>query len=644
MSEPAPRSFLALLYGGASEAELDRALRRQSEGASVEDRARLEEEHYLALRLHDRMSEHRRREAELTALYETAHDLIAIRDVDAILAAIVRRARQLLGADMAYLSLNDEDEGASYMKVTDGSVSAEFRNLRLPLGTGLLGLVAQTGAPYYTDDYQHDQRFEHRDYIDHAVNDERLRAILGVPLLVEGKVIGALLAGHRTVRPVPPAEVTLLASFAAHAAVALENARLFEATQKALAELDEANCQMREHTRAVEQAAQAHDRLTDVLLHGGGVDDVAGVLADVLDAHLVVCDAEGAPVARVGDAAEWDIEGALAESLASGRSAEAGDGRYVAAALAGAEHLGTLVVQATSGRLEIAERRTLERGAVVTALLLLFRRSVAQAEDRVRGELLADLLSGRDEDPAWLRQRARRHRVDLGRLQVVAVASVHTGDRHRAGLVAARMGADLDGLGGEHEGRLVLLAGADPTAAPADEDPCPRALRLGRQLQAALAGAEATATVGVVALGEAAGPAEIVTAWRQACTCVETLEALGRRGEVSDPAGLGLARLVLGHGGPDELRDYLARTIGPLLDYDAQRGSELTLTLQTWFDAGRRAKQTAEALHVHPNTVAQRLERIAELLGADWREPASALEQQVALRLWQLSSHGDLIT
>ncbi|MDQ3615216.1 MAG: GAF domain-containing protein [Actinomycetota bacterium] len=104
-----------------------------------------------------------RREAELSALYETANDLTAIRDVDAILTAIVRRARQLLNADMTYLSLNDEAEGASYMKVTDGSVSAEFRNLRLPLGTGLLGLVAQTGAPYYTDDYQADQRFVHRD-------------------------------------------------------------------------------------------------------------------------------------------------------------------------------------------------------------------------------------------------------------------------------------------------------------------------------------------------------------------------------------------------------------------------------------------------------------------------------------------------
>ena len=63
--------------------------------------------------------------------------------------------------------------------------------------------MAQTGAPYYTEDYQSDERFLHREYIDSAVAGEKIRAILGVPLSVEGNVIGALLAVHRNVRPVP---------------------------------------------------------------------------------------------------------------------------------------------------------------------------------------------------------------------------------------------------------------------------------------------------------------------------------------------------------------------------------------------------------------------------------------------------------
>ena len=113
------------------------------------------------------------------------------------------------------------------------------------------------------------------EHLDEAVAGEGIRAILGVPLVLDGAVIGALLAVHRTVRPFPPAEVSLLMSFAAHAAVALENARLFARTQQALTELDAANRQVRAHAEAVEQAAHAHDALTDVLLRGGGVEEVA---------------------------------------------------------------------------------------------------------------------------------------------------------------------------------------------------------------------------------------------------------------------------------------------------------------------------------------------------------------------------------
>ena len=262
-------------------------------GSTPEQLDALRAQHALAMRIHEQMERQRSREAELSALYETARDLTAIRDLDAILAAIVRRARQLLHADMTYLSLNDELEGASYMKVTDGALTPEFRGLRLPLGTGLLGLVAQSGAPYFTEDYQADERFVHRDYIDSAVEGEQIHAILGVPLTVEGKVIGALLAVHRTVRPFPAGEVALLTSFAAHAAVALRNAQLFEQARAAVAAADDANAELRERSEATERAAHAHDLLTDVLLHGGGVVEVADVIAQVLGGRLAVYDDEG---------------------------------------------------------------------------------------------------------------------------------------------------------------------------------------------------------------------------------------------------------------------------------------------------------------------------------------------------------------
>ncbi len=624
-----PPSFLDLLYAEAPREAFDEVVTRaEKDGATEAELDALREQRTVALRIREQTVRQRQREAELSALYETANDLTAIRDVDAILAAIVRRARQLLGADMTYLSLNDEEEGASYMKVTDGSVSAEFRNLRLPLGTGLLGLVAQTGAPYYTDDYQSDSRFVHREYIDHAVNDENIRAILGVPLVLEGKVIGALLAGHRSVRPFPPGEVSLLTSFAAHAAIALENARLFEETQSALAEVDEANRTIRAHSEAVEVAASAHDQLTDVLLHGGGVSGVAAVLADVLEGSLNVYDGELRELAVSGDRlnSPEQLARAIAEARRSGRSVElslpGGGNAYTVAALAGAEHLGTLVLHGRSEPLDLAGRRTIERGALVTALVLLFSRSVAEAEDRVRGELLADLLAGRDTDPTRLVERARRQRADLESASVVAVAAVDGLDRHRAAQIAARYAGELRGLGGDHDGRAVLVV-------PGDD-----AVSVGTQLRERIRSAGGTATVGVVTADP--GPQSLAAAYPEALRCLTTLLTLGRAGEVSDPAGLGLARLVLGDSGPAELDAFIASAIGPVLEYDERRGTELVETLEAWFAAGSRPAETAKQLHIHPNTVAQRLDRIGRLLGDGWRDPSRSLDLQMALRLWRL--------
>ncbi|MEX0428229.1 helix-turn-helix domain-containing protein [Nocardioides sp. DS6] len=641
--------FLDLLRHGASEEAFDAAFDDVAEvararGATAEELDRLRERRAIARQIRERLQRHQKREAELTALFDTANDLIAIRDVDAILAAIVRRARQLLGADLAYLSLNDEAEGASYMRVTDGSVSAEFRALRLPLGTGLLGLVAQRGAPYYTDDYQHDARFIHRDYIDHAVGDEGIRAILGVPLTVEGRVIGALLAGHRSVRAFPRGEVSLLTSFAAHAAVALENARLFQETQAALAELDAANQRISEQAHALELAAGAHDRLTEILLRGGGVGDVAAILGDLLQASLAVYDADGHLVATVDDdeatqgapdLSPADLAAAAEESRTKGRSVELDrqgrQGRpvYVAAALAGAEHLGTLVLHSGAEPLTPGARRTLERGAVVSALVLLFARAAADAEDRVRGELLTDLLSEAEHSVEALRARARRQGADLDRLGVVAVADVAGDDRHSAARAAARLASELGGLGGEYEGTVVLVA---PGQAPR-----PVGETLSRRLAARL-GSQAV-TVGVATDPQRrTGPAGVRAAWREARGCLEALHALGRSGEVSDPTGLGLARLLLGHNGPDDLGGFLDDTLGPLVAYDERRGTDLVGTLDAWFAAGGRLAATAQSLHLHANTVSQRLERISRLLGPRWREPDRMLDLQLALRLWRLRS------
>jgi DNA-binding PucR family transcriptional regulator len=272
---------------------------------------------------------------------------------------------------------------------------------------------------------------------------------------------------------------------------------------------------------------------------------------------------------------------------------------------------------------ELSERRTLERGAMVTALVLLFARTVAQTEERLGGELLLDLLEG-DTPDLQLRERSRRQHVVLEPPLVVAVAAIEGLERHAGVRVAARIAASHQGLAAEHRGAVVLLVGA--------EDP----LALGQRLRDAVGAAGGTATVGV----ESAERDSLRTAYAEARRCLDSLTTLGRAGDVSDPAGLGVTRLLLGDNGPDALRGYVDATLGPVLAYDARRGTSLVATLEAWFATGGKVGETAERLHVHPNTVVQRLDRVTDLLGPEWRDPGRGLDVQLALRVHRLRGQG----
>ncbi|MCW2622320.1 MAG: hypothetical protein JWL64_1922, partial [Frankiales bacterium] len=205
-----------------------------------------------ALSVRSLLAARRRREQELSALYETAGDLSSLRDLEAVLQAIVRRARQLIDTDAAYLMLHDEPRQLTYMRVTDGIRTDAFKGVELQLGDGLGGLVAATSQPYATAEYASDLRLQHR--IDRVVAGEGLVAILGVPLRRGTNVIGVLFAANRRERPFSRDETVLLTSLADHAAIAIENAALFQEVRDTLDELRRANHLVEQHSEQVERA------------------------------------------------------------------------------------------------------------------------------------------------------------------------------------------------------------------------------------------------------------------------------------------------------------------------------------------------------------------------------------------------------
>ncbi|MPY48562.1 helix-turn-helix domain-containing protein [Streptomyces acidicola] len=618
--------FLELLARGASvDAYEQPVLLSRAEGRPPERVAALEHAQRLALRVRSEMEGRRRREAELSALFETAHDLAGLRDLGSVLRAIVQRARSLLGTDVAYLSLNDPDQGDTYMRVTEGSVAARFQQLRLGMGEGLGGLVAQTARPYVTEDYFKDERFQHTRTIDAGVRDEGLVAILGVPLMLGPHVIGVLFAADRRQRVFEREQIALLGSFAALAAAAIDTANLLTETRSALADLERANEIIRDRSGVIERASEVHDRLAELVLRGGGVHDVAAAVSRVLGGTVEFAEEGAAPGA------------ALETSRAEGHAVRHGDD-WIAAVTGGGELLGALVLRGHPG-LDPVDQRTLERAAMVTSLLLLARRSASEAEQRVRGELLDDLLDARDRDPRLLRERAARLEADLDATHVVLAARLdgpaadadeEAAARRRLWSAASHLGATRHGLASARDGGTVLLLPLDE-GDTATELARRTAVHLGTAVHEAV-------TVGASAPVEnlAARPDAVAAAYAEGLRCLEALRLLGRTGDGAAAQDFGFLGLLLA--GDRDIPGFVERTIGEVVTYDERRGTDLLRTLDAYFACGMSPVRTKDALHVHVNTVAQRLERVGRLLGEDWQRPDRVLEVQLALRLRRLSS------
>ncbi|GAA4583195.1 helix-turn-helix domain-containing protein [Streptomyces violaceoruber] len=625
-AQSAETPFLELLARGASAAAYEQpGLLARAEGGPAERTDALQRAKHLALRVRSELEGRRRREAELSALFETAHDLAGLRDLDAVLRAIVQRARSLLGTDVTYLSLNDPDRGDTYMRVTEGSVAARFQQLRLGMGEGLGGLVAQTARPYVTDDYFKDARFQHTGTIDAGVRDEGLVAILGVPLMLGHHVIGVLFAADRRARVFEREQIALLGSFAALAAAAIDTANLLAETRSALAGLERANEIIRDRSGVIERASDVHDRLAELVLRGGGVHDVAAAVSQVLDGTVEFTEAAAAP------------EYALEASRADGHVVRHKDD-WIAAVAAGDELFGALVLRGHPG-LDPVDQLTLERAAMVTSLLLLARRSAAEAEQRVRGELLDDLLDARDRDPRLLDDRARRLHADLSATHVVLAARLDATEtdadqeadaRRRLWAAASHLAATRHGLAAARDGGTVLLLPL--TDSDSATDLARRTARhLGRAVHEAV-------TVGASAPVRdlAARPEAVAAAYTEAGRCLDALRLLGRGGDGAAAEDFGFLGLLLA--GDQDVPGFVDRTIGQVVAYDERRGTELVRTLGAYFACGMSPARTKEALHVHVNTVAQRLERVGRLLGDDWQSPDRALEIQLALRLHRLSA------
>ncbi len=169
----------------------------------------------------------RKQNAILTALQETTLDLHSSLDLEVVLKNIVRRACKLLRTSHGYLDILNEETGELAPVVGIGALEESLKH-KVVRGQGVAGTVWATGKSLVVSDYdQWPNRvgaFRHR----------LIRAIVGMPLILQERVVGVIgvARGAESKTEFIEEDVSILKRFADLAAVALQNARLYEKAQQ----------------------------------------------------------------------------------------------------------------------------------------------------------------------------------------------------------------------------------------------------------------------------------------------------------------------------------------------------------------------------------------------------------------------------
>ncbi|OLC16495.1 MAG: hypothetical protein AUH29_04945 [Candidatus Rokubacteria bacterium 13_1_40CM_69_27] len=225
-----------------------------------------------------RADEERRR---LEVLYDISRRLAAVHDTDQILTLIVNEAERLLGVEAAGIRLLEGED--LVVRARTESAAAIMSRPRLKVGESLTGLVVAEGRPITVEDLVTDTRYDpaHK----RGALALGFHGFLGVPLQVQGAVIGALNVYSRGRRHFTPDEISLLSACADQAAIAIENARLYDASRaqvsrmRRLAELSQLVTSSLDFQKVLEVVAQSVlDLLQGDLARLWVVDEAAGVL------------------------------------------------------------------------------------------------------------------------------------------------------------------------------------------------------------------------------------------------------------------------------------------------------------------------------------------------------------------------------
>jgi PucR family transcriptional regulator, purine catabolism regulatory protein len=453
-------------------------------------------------------------------------------------------------------------------------------------------------------------------------------------LALDARLSLATLVRRLAQAPVPVAGVVALGAITPDDVAAAEEARLPLLQLPERADLREVE---REIARLVtdyeaqfeRRGAQLYDLLTQRSLAGQGVAGLLDALAERTGQSVACYAPNGELRAQRG-------RGSARIALQALRPTARGDtsllNQQIYVEPIGPPDFPTGYLALAGTTLDDWDREAAARGAAALALELAKEQAVQAAEDRLRGDYVANVLAGPPSDMAAALQRGQELGYNLALPHAAVLLNLEDAGAGLLARLSAAMQSELARRTiaapvSRREGSVLCMLPVAATTRPRE---------LVEQLRERLLGEFPKLTL---ALGTPAGG---LNEWRRSVEEAEQAMLLGRQlfgtGRVLAFSDLGVYRLLVRLRETPELWTFYRETLSRLADYDQRQQSDLIKTLDAYFNHLGNLRATSEALHVHRNTLLYRLERIKEISGMDLDNADEHFALWLALRAHRVLS------
>ncbi len=178
------------------------------------------------------------RQQQLLRLVELSVTLNSTLDLDELLQTITATATELLDCEASSILLYDEKNPRLYFAASTGTDPGKLAEIPVPMEGSIAGTIFRTNQPMILNNVEQDPR--HYSNVSDQVK-FKIKTLLGVPMPIKDRTVGVLEAVNKRDGVFNDRDVAILSVTAAHAAIAINNARLLKTTQQALEKVRETN-------------------------------------------------------------------------------------------------------------------------------------------------------------------------------------------------------------------------------------------------------------------------------------------------------------------------------------------------------------------------------------------------------------------